>query len=75
MKIGVGKDRELMLSEVYLGVGLETDAGVFAVCMRDAGIEIRLGDGPWYRWVDGDGPVMLKGAKDDGDGLRESSAA
>ena len=59
MKIEVNEQHELILSEVYLGVGIKTDAGLFAICQRDNGIEIRLGDGPWFSWQEESGPVKL----------------
>lgn len=59
MKIRVGEDRELILSEVFNGVEIETDAGLFGICQRDGGIEIRLGDGHWYRWVGDSGPEVM----------------
>ncbi len=59
MKIDVNEDYSFLLSEVYNGIGIKTDAGVFAICQRDGGIEIRLGDGPWYAWYDDEGPKSL----------------
>jgi hypothetical protein len=47
------------VSEAYNGFTIKTDAGDFAVCHRDAGIEIRLGDGPWYSWQGKAGPLCL----------------
>jgi len=41
MKIEVGPDQSTILSEVFSGVGIETDMGTFGVCQRDGGIEIR----------------------------------
>jgi len=61
MKIYADEEGALMLEEVYNGIGLKTDAGVFAVCMRDNGIEIKLGDGPWYTWQDATGPQLMGG--------------
>jgi len=60
MKIDVNEDHEFILSEVYLGIGIKTDAGVFAICQRDNGIEIRLGDGPWFSWQKTAGPTQLE---------------
>lgn len=60
MKVGITDDRETIeLSEVYNGIAIKTKAGTFAFCMRDGGIEIRLGDGPWYGWYDPNGPATL----------------
>lgn len=33
---------ELILSEVYSGVGIETDMGLFGIAQRDGGIEVML---------------------------------
>lgn len=64
MKVGIAEGREnIELSEVYNGVVIKTDAGDFAFCMRDAGIEIRLGDGPWYSWHGPKGPRALGDAE------------
>ena len=41
MKIRADKDG-IILSEVYSGVGIETDQGVFGICERDGGIEVLL---------------------------------
>ncbi len=60
MKIEVNEDRSMVLSDVFLSVGIKTDAGTFAICQRDDGIEIRLGDGSWYSWNDQGGPVKLR---------------
>ena len=36
------------LEEVYNGVGIKTDQGLFGICMRDNGIEIMLdGEAVW----------------------------
>jgi len=59
MKIDVNEKSELILSEVYTGVGIKTDAGVFAICQRDGGIEVRLGGGPCFSWQEESGPVKL----------------
>ncbi len=59
MKINAGPGHTLTLSELYCGVGIQTDAGRFSVCQRDGGIEIRLDDGPGYRWTDDSGPLPL----------------
>jgi hypothetical protein len=61
MHIETDENGEIVLSQLYLGVGIKTDAGMFAICQRDSGIEIRLGDGPWFSWQDPSGPVKLPG--------------
>jgi len=40
MKIEVGPDQFIILSEVFSGVGIKTDMGTFGVCQRDGGIEV-----------------------------------
>ena len=60
MKISIDEDREFVLSEVYAGVKINTDAGIFTLCQRDNGIEIRLGNGPWFTWQNNDGPIKLR---------------
>lgn len=42
MKISINGAGEVVLSEVYCGVGIETDAGLFGIAQRDGGIEVRL---------------------------------
>jgi len=40
MKITVNEESEIILKEVYVGLGLESDAGEkFSICMRDSGFE------------------------------------
>lgn len=40
MKIEVNENREIILKEVYTGVGLESnDKEFFGICMRDSGFE------------------------------------
>ncbi len=40
MKIEVDENREIVLKDVYLGIGLETkEKEFFAICMRDGGFE------------------------------------
>lgn len=52
----VNDETILVLSEVYSGVGIETDAGLFGIAQRDGGIEVML-DGKliWARYPDGSG--------------------
>jgi len=59
MNIQNNENGDIELSEVYTGVSLRTDAGAFAICERDGGIEIRLGSGPWFKWTSEDGPELL----------------
>ena len=48
MKITVNENREIILKEVYSGVGLETRDGEFmGICMRDSGFEFNY-NGTWY---------------------------
>ena len=48
MKISVDEDRELLLEEVYSGVGFRTNDGeTLGVCMRDSGFEINY-NGQWF---------------------------
>lgn len=42
MKINVNADGEVVLSDVFLGVGIETSMGLFGIAQRDDGIEIML---------------------------------
>lgn len=42
MKIEVSEDRDIVLSEVYNGIGVKTEAGTFGIAERDGGIEITL---------------------------------
>jgi len=48
MKIQVDENNEILLTEVYSGVGLKTRDGEFlGVCMRDTGFEFNY-NGTWY---------------------------
>ena len=48
MKIQVDEDNEILLTEVYSGVGFKTSDGEFlGVCMRDTGFEFNY-NGTWY---------------------------
>jgi hypothetical protein len=48
MKIQVDENNEILLTEVYSGVGLKTQDGEFlGVCMRDTGFEFNY-NGTWY---------------------------
>ena len=42
MKIEVDEHGELMLSEVYCGIGIKTDNGIYGIAQRDSGIEVML---------------------------------
>lgn len=42
MKLEVGPDQSIILSEVFSGVGIKTDVGTFGVCQRDGGLEVTL---------------------------------
>ena len=50
MKIELDKNSEFEISELYCGVSIKTDDGVFHVCERDGGLEIRFNNGAWYSW-------------------------
>lgn len=53
MKIEVDENNEILLTEVYSGVGLETRDGEFlGVCMRDTGFEFNY-NGTWYEAKNG----------------------
>ncbi|MBV2195509.1 MAG: hypothetical protein KUL78_03255 [Flavobacterium sp.] len=48
MRIQVDEDGQILLTEVYSGVGLKTRDGEFmGICMRDAGFEFNY-NGTWY---------------------------
>jgi hypothetical protein len=47
------------LTEIYTGIAIKTDAGIFGICQRDQGLELHLDDGPWHSWQDKAGPVKL----------------
>lgn len=42
MKIHVGEEGEIVLSEVFNGLGIETDQATFGIAQRDGGIEVYL---------------------------------
>jgi hypothetical protein len=39
-------DGEIVLSEVYNGIGIQTDMGLFGIAQRDGGIEVMLNGKP-----------------------------
>jgi len=48
MKVEANDKGEIILKEVFSGVGLESPSGdEFGICMRDSGFEFRYG-GYWY---------------------------
>ena len=54
MKIEVNENREIILKEVYTGVGLESnDKEFFGICMRDTGFEFNY-NGEWYEAKQGE---------------------
>jgi hypothetical protein len=63
MQLDISEDKTLILSDVFSGIGIKTDVGVFYFCQRDGGIEMRLNDGPWYSWQDPRGPWKVGGSK------------
>ena len=42
MRVDLDENLQLVLSEVYNGIGIKTDAGVYGICQRDGGIEVML---------------------------------
>lgn len=54
MRIEVDAENEIVLKEVYSGVGLETrDGEKFGICMRDSGFEFQYA-GKWYEAKNGE---------------------
>lgn len=54
MKIEVDENNEILLTEVYSGVGFKTNDGeTLGVCMRDTGYEFNY-MGTWYEAKDGE---------------------
>jgi hypothetical protein len=50
LKTGADGGAEVYLSEVYSGVGIRTEAGLFGIAQRDGGIEVMLnGKTVWAR--------------------------
>jgi hypothetical protein len=50
LKTGADSGTEVYLSEVYSGVGIRTEAGLFGIAERDGGIEVMLnGKTVWAR--------------------------
>ena len=48
MRLQVDEDGQILLTEVYSGVGLKTSDGEFmGICMRDTGFEFNY-NGMWY---------------------------
>ena len=56
---------EVILSEVYSGVGIQTDAGLFGIAQRDGGIEVLL-DGKTVWAMAGDGEHKSTGPVESG---------
>ena len=68
MKIEVDEHGEIVLSEVYVGIGIRTDEGVYGIAQRDSGIEItKNGKMVWssisenHKLKVGQGPKEKKG--------------
>jgi hypothetical protein len=58
MKIETNENGEIILKEVYLGVGLESDdKEFFKICMRDTGFEFNY-NGDWYEAKQGELKVV-----------------
>lgn len=54
MKIQVDENNEILLTEVFSGVGFETEDGeTLGVCMRDTGYEFNY-MGTWYEAKNGE---------------------
>ncbi len=71
MKITVNENRDIILKEVFNGVGLESQAGEeFGICMRDSGFEFNYG-GDWYEAKGGKVTKMV--AKKNGEDVLTSN--
>lgn len=58
MKLTVNEQSEIILKEVYNGIGLESNDGEqFGICMRDTGFEFSYG-GKWYEAKNGKVEVL-----------------
>jgi hypothetical protein len=45
MKVTVNENREIIIKELYLAIGLESDSGdQLSICMRDGGFEFAYGN-------------------------------
>ena len=53
MEIEVDEDGEILLSKVYVGIGIKTDTGTFGICQRDGGIEVLKDGKPVWSSVHG----------------------
>lgn len=42
MRIEVDEERNILLSDVFNGIGIKTDIGIFGICQSDGGIELTL---------------------------------
>lgn len=64
MKIEVDEERNIILKDVYNGVGFISPNGeTLNVCMRDGGYEFSY-QGAWFRAVDGEISPMSISTKD-----------
>jgi len=70
MKIEANNNGEIILKEVFSGVGLESpDKEFFGICMRDSGFEFNYGN-QWYEAKEGvinklqSKPILRKFNKD-----------
>lgn len=53
MRISVDEGGEIVIKEVFSGIGLETSSGEeFGICMRDSGFEFKYA-GVWYAAKEG----------------------
>jgi hypothetical protein len=54
MKISVDECGDIILEDVFLGIGIKTDMGLFGIAQRDDGIEVML-DGELLISINGGG--------------------
>ncbi len=45
MKISVDEEHNIIFSDVFLGIGIQTDRGIYGISQRDDAIEIVLPNG------------------------------
>ncbi len=72
MKIEVDEKRNIILKNVYNGVGfISRDGEKFSICMRDGGYEFSY-QGAWFRAVKGKIEPMSISTKQDHDSEKEN---
>ena len=57
MKIEINSEGDVMLADVFSGVGIQTDDGLYGIAQRDGGIEVTLNGK--YVWSNHELPVRL----------------